>query len=250
VLSIAISSGWKLRQLDVNNAFLQGTLTENVYMHQPPGFIDKDFPSHVCKLHNAIYGLKQAPRAWFHELKTFLLQSGFQNSHADTSLFVLHLGPHLVYLLVYVDDLIITGDDVHLVNRFINLLAHRFSLKDLGHLSYFLGLEILPTKQGYLLSQRRYLLDLLTRTQMTEAKSVVTPLPSGPPLSLHSGDPLPDPTEFHSVVGSLQYLLLTRLDIAYAVNKLSQFMHQPTTDHWAQVKRLLRYLCGTLDLGL
>jgi hypothetical protein len=138
--------------------------------------------------------LKQAPRAWFHELKTFLLQSGFQNSHADTSLFVLHLGPHLVYLLVYVDDLIITGDDVHLVNRFINLLAHRFSLKDLGHLSYFLGLEILPTKQGYLLSQRRYLLDLLTRTQMTEAKSVVTPLPSGPPLSLHSGDPLPDPT--------------------------------------------------------
>jgi len=194
MLSIAISSGWKLRQLDVNNAFLQGTLTENVYMHQPPGFIDKDFPSHVCKLHKAIYGLKQAPRAWFHELKTFLLQSGFQNSHADTSLFVLHLGPHLVYLLVYVDDLIITGDDVHLVNRFINLLAHRFSLKDLGHLSYFLGLEILPTKQGYLLSQRRYLLDLLTRTQMTEAKSVVTPLPSGPPLSLHSGDPLPDPT--------------------------------------------------------
>jgi histone deacetylase 1/2 len=146
VLNITISSEWTLRQFDVNNAFLQGTLTEQVYMYQPPGFIDKDFPSHVCKLQKAIYGLKEAPRAWFHELKTFLLQSGFQNSHADTSLFVLHLGKHLVYLLVYVDDLIIIGDDVHLVNRFINLLAHRFSLKDLGQLSYFFGIEILPTK--------------------------------------------------------------------------------------------------------
>jgi histone deacetylase 1/2 len=231
VLNITISSEWTLRQFDVNNAFLQGTLTEQVYMYQPPGFIDKDFPSHVCKLQKAIYGLKEAPRAWFHELKTFLLQSGFQNSHADTSLFVLHLGKHLVYLLVYVDDLIIIGDDVHLVNRFINLLAHRFSLKDLGQLSYFLGIEILPTKQGFLLSQRRYLFDLLIRTHMKEAKSVFTPLPSGTTLSLNSGNVLPDPIEFCSIMGSLQYLLLTRLDIAYAVNKLSQFMHKRTTEH-------------------
>jgi hypothetical protein len=135
------------------------------------------------------------------------------------------------YLLVYVDDLIIIGDDVHLVNRFINLLAHRFSLKDLGQLSYFLGIEILPTKQGFLLSQRRYLFDLLIRTHMKEAKSVFTPLPSGTTLSLNSGNVLPDPIEFHSIIGSLQYLLLTRLDIAYAVNKLSQFMHKRTTEH-------------------
>ena len=221
MLSLAISSGWPLRQLDVNNAFLQGTLTEHVYMHQPPGFIDKDFPSHVYKLHKAIYGLKQAPRAWFHELRSFLLQSGFHNSHADTSLFVLRLGHNLVYLLVYVDDLIVTGDDINLVNRFITLLAHRFSLKDLGPLSYFLGIEFLPTRQGFLLSQRQYLLDLLTRTNMTAAKSVFTPLPSGTPISLHSGELLPDPTKYRSVVGSLQYLLLTRIDIAYAVNKLS-----------------------------
>jgi len=203
VLSIAISSRWTLRQLDVNNAFLQGALTKHVYMHQPPGFIDKDFPSHVCKLQKAIYGLKQAPCTWFHELRTFLLQSGFHNSHVDTSLFVLHLGQHLIYVLVYVDDLIIIGDDIHLVNRFIDLIANRFSLKDLGQLSYFLGIEILPTKQGFLLSQRRYLLDLLTCTHMNEAKSIFTPLPSGTTLSLHSGDVLPDPTEFCSVMGSL-----------------------------------------------
>jgi len=118
-----------------------------------------------------------------------------------------------------------------LVNRFINLLAHRFSLKDLGQLSYFLGIEILPTKQGFLLSQRRYLFDLLIRTHMKEAKSVFTPLPSGTTLSLNSGNVLPDPIEFRSIIGSLQYLLLTRLDIAYAVNKLSQFMHKRTTEH-------------------
>jgi hypothetical protein len=219
VLSITISSRWTLRQLDVNNAFLQGTLTKHVYMHQPLGFIDKDFLSHVCKLQKAIYGLKQAPCAWFHELMTFLLQSRFKNSYADTSLFVLQLGQHLVYLLVYVDDLIITEDDVNLVNWFINMLAYRFSLKDLDQLSYFLGIEILPTKQGFLLSHRRYLLDLLTR-HMNTTKSVSTPLLSGTTLSLHSGDVLFNPIKFHSVMESLQYLLLTRLDIAYAVNKL------------------------------
>jgi hypothetical protein len=137
-----------------------------------------------------------------------------------------------------------------MVNQFISQLAHRFSLKDLEKLSYFLGIEILPNQHGFLLSQRRYLLDLLTRTHMTHAKPVSTPLQSGTNLSLYSGDALSDPTEFRSVVGSLQYLLLTRLDIAYAVNKLSQFMHQPTTEHWIHVKRLLRYLCGTPDHGL
>ncbi|WKA04845.1 hypothetical protein VitviT2T_022844 [Vitis vinifera] len=219
-------------------------------MTQPPGLIDQDSPSHVCKLKKAIYGLKQAPRAWYQELRSFLLQSGFTNSHADTSLFVLKFGGHLVYFLVYVDDLIITGDDEHLVNRYIHLLANRFFLKDLGKLSYFLRVEIVPNSQGFLLSQCRYLLDLLARTHMSEAKPVQTPLPSGTKISLHSGDKLSDPTEFRVVVGSLQYLLLTRLDIAFAVNKLSQFMHTPTIEHCTLVKCLLRYLCGTPGHGL
>jgi histone deacetylase 1/2 len=137
----------------------------------------------VCKLQKAIYGLKQAPRARYYELRSFLLQLGFKNSHADTSLFVLKTGNHLVYLLVYVDDLIITWDDAHIVNQFINLLARRFSLKDLGTLSYFVGIEM-------------YLLDLLTHTHMTDVKPVSTPLPSSTTLSLYSGDALSDPTEF------------------------------------------------------
>ena len=181
VLSLAISRGWPLRQLDVNNAFLQGHLSENVYMQQPTGFVDQDHPSYVCKLQKAIYGLKQAPRAWYHELRTFLLTSGFKNSHADTSLFVLTTAGHSMYILVYVDDLIITGDNTQMINSFVDVLAHRFSIKDLGQLSYFLGGEVAPNQHEILLSLRRYILDILARTHMTDAKPVLTPIPTSPP---------------------------------------------------------------------
>jgi histone deacetylase 1/2 len=250
VLSLAVTRGWSLRQLDVNNAFLQGHLSDNVYMSQPLGFIDLDHPTHVCKLQKAIYGLKQAPRAWYHELRKFLIASGFHNAHADTSLFILNTGGNLLYLLVYVDDIILTGNNDTTVQKFIQLLSHRFSLKDLGNLSYFLGVEVFPNDHGILLSQRRYIVDLLTRTKMMDAKPVHTPLPTSPPITLHSGSPLKDPTEYRAIVGSLQYLLITRPDIAFAVNKLSQYMHQPTTEHWILVKRLLRYLCGSSSDGI
>lgn len=251
VLSIAISNGWSLRQLDVNNAFLQGNLSETVYMAQPPGFIDTDKPTHICKLHKAIYGLKQAPRAWYHELRQFLLDSGFKNSHSDTSLFILNVGTNLLYLLVYVDDIIITGNSNDLVSQVVACLAQRFSLKDLGPLSYFLGVEVVPHLHGLLLSQRRYIKDLLTRTNMQTAKPVQTPLPtSSSSIKLSSGSPLSDPTKYRTVVGSLQYLSLTRPEILFAVNKMSQFMHQPTDEHWTLVKRILRYLSGTLNDGL
>ena len=219
-------------------------------MSQLPGFVDKDNPSYVCKLNKAIYGLKQAPRAWYNELRTFLLQFGFQNSYADTSHFVFHAEGHTMYLLVYVDDLILTGDNATKVNHFISILAQRFSIKDLGLLTYFLGVEVVPNKQGLLLSQRRYIMDLLTQTKMQDAKTVLTPIPTSPTVMLNSGSSLSDPAEYRQVVGSLQYLLITRPDIAFVVNKLSQYMHCPTTEHWSFVKRLLRYLVGTIDDGL
>ncbi|RVW35994.1 Retrovirus-related Pol polyprotein from transposon RE1 [Vitis vinifera] len=250
VLSLAVSQGWSLRQLDVNNAFLQGTLTKDVFMSQPPGFIDHDHPHHVSKLRKAIYGLKQAPRAWYHELHQFLLQFGFINSIADTSLFIFNNRGTILYLLVYVDDIIITGNNVEAAQTFIQQLSQRFSLKDLGPLTYFLGVEVTSHTNGLFLGQHKYIADLLNRTHMTEAKPAPTPLATSPILTLQSGTPLFDPTEYRIVVGSLQYLSLTRPDIAYTVNKLSQFMHQPTSDHWNAVKRLLRYLCGTLDHGI
>ena len=151
--------------------------------------------------------MKQAHRAWYHELHQFLVDSRFKNSHSDTSLFVLNIGPKLIYLLVYVDDIIINGNSEDLVSQVVDCLAQRFSLKDLGTLSYFFGVEVVPHRHGILLSQRRYIKDLLTRTHMQDVKHVLTPLPTNSSsLMLSSGSPLSDPSEYRTIVGNLQYL--------------------------------------------
>ncbi|CAJ2679303.1 unnamed protein product [Trifolium pratense] len=155
-----------------------------------------------------------------------------------------------LYLLVYVDDIIVTGSSSTELSRLIATLAARFSLKDLGYLNYFLGVEVIPSTAGMFLSQRKYITDLLQKSGMTEAKPASTPITATPPLLKNSGDPLPSPTEYRALVGSLQYLSLTRPDIAFATNKLAQFMQNPSTMHWLALKRLLRYLAGSCDKGI
>lgn len=231
VLDVAVTRSWPIQQLDVNNPFLQGTLNDEVYMDQPPGFADTDNPTHLCRLRKAIYGLKQAPRAWYTELRTFLMSLGFQNSLADTSLFVLQQGTSFVYLLVYVDDILITGNSTSGIQHILSLLAARFSVKDAEDLNYFLGIEAHSTPSGLHLSQRKYILDLFHRYNMTNAKPVTTPMATFPKLTLNTGTAMPEPMDYRKLVGSLQYLAFTRLDIAYAVNRLSQFMHRATKDH-------------------
>ena len=172
-------------------------------MSQPSRFVDNDNPTYVCKLNKAIYGMKQAHWAWYHELRKFLLQFGFQNSYVDTSLFVFHADGHTMYLIVYVDDLILTGDNDTKVNHFITILAQQFSIKDVGLLTYFLGVEVVPNKHGLLLSQRRYIMDFLTQTKMQDAKTVLTPIPTSPTLMFTSGSSLSDPIEYCQVVGTL-----------------------------------------------
>ena len=189
LLTLAATNNWPLRQLDVNNAFLQGSLSDKVFMEQTPGFAQSNLPNHVCRLHKAIYGLRQAPRAWYHELRKFLISEGFTNSHSDTSLFMLHSPSTVLYLLVYVDDIIITGSSAAHVSAFITALARRFSLKDLGNLSYFLGVEAHSTATGLFLSQRKYIKDLLHRVNMTDAKPVSTPLATTDVLKLFDGSP-------------------------------------------------------------
>jgi hypothetical protein len=250
VLCLALNQGWKIRQLDVNNAFLHGSLSEEVFMQQPPGYIDTTHPSHVCRLRKAIYGLKQAPRAWYNELKNFLLDYGFANSKSDASLFVYRNQGVILYFLVYVDDLIITGNDNNFISCFLQALSARFSIKDLGDLNYFLGVEVLPSSAGLLLTQHKYIRDLLTRTQLAGIKEVHTHMATNTSLVLHDGSPPTDATTYRSVIGALQYLSITRPDISYTVNKLSQFMHCPSETHWAAAKRLLRYLKHTINHGL
>lgn len=148
ILSLAVSRGWPLRQIDVNNDFLHGHLTEDVYMSQPPGFEDPTRSTFVCKLNKALYGLKQSPRAWFSRLSDKLYELGFSSSKADTSLFMFHEGDTHIYMLVYVDDIVITGSSQATVNRLICVLSTSFPIKDLGQLRYFLGLEVLYNPGG------------------------------------------------------------------------------------------------------
>lgn len=182
-------------------------------MSQPPGFVDPSFPHHVCKLNKAIYGLRQASRAWYDELKSFLLSSHFKPTISDPSLFVNHSTTSPIYILVYVDDIIITGPNSHLINSFITSLAKRFSLKDLGNLSYFLGVEVLPHTNGLFLSQSKYIHDLLTKANMSDCKPASTPMTTSNHLTTTDGTPLQSPTDYRSFVGALQYLSLTRPDV-------------------------------------
>jgi histone deacetylase 1/2 len=252
VLSIAVSRGWSLRQLDVQNAFLHGLLEEEVYMRQPPGYEDKMNPHYVCKLDKALYGLKQAPRAWYSRLSQRLLELGFAPSKGDTSLFYFRKGKLVMFVLVYVDDIIVTSSSQEATNALLKNLERDFALKDLGDLHYFLGIEVKSSKGELLLSQGRYANEILERVNMLDCKPVTTPLSPSEKLSLHDGQRLgpQDSTRYRSIVGALQYLTLTRPDISFAVNKVCQFLHSPTTVHWAAVKRILRYLKGSLGLGL
>jgi len=250
VLTIAVSYGWNIHQLDVHNAFLNGILQEEVYMAQPPGFANSVMSSHVCHLHKSLYGLKQAPRAWYNRLSEFLISIGFQASKVDTSLFILSLNGAMIYLLVYVDDILLTGSNSALLHRLITLLQTEFKLRDLGSVHFFLGIEVKSTAMGILLSQHKYALDIIQRAGMASCKPVNTPLSTSSKLGIVPGTPHSDPTRYRQIVGALQYLTFTRPDICYAVNKVCQFMHAPTDDHWAPVKRILRYLQATATYGL
>jgi len=250
VLSLAVSRGWSLRQLDVKNAFLHGLLKEDVYMTQPPGFINQSRPSHVCKLNKAIYGLKQAPRAWFHRMTCFLLSIGFVQSLVDSSLFVFQHEFHTIYFLLYVDDIVVTGSDDRLLQSFIDALGRGFDIKDLGNLHYFLGLQVTSHNKGVHISQLKYAYDLLVKHDMLLSKPVSTPMSAKDTLTSNDDALLPNPSVFREIVGSLQYLTITCPDIVFAVNSIAQFMSQPRIPHLVAAKRILRYIKGSLDHGL
>ncbi|KAG8480057.1 hypothetical protein CXB51_025173 [Gossypium anomalum] len=253
ILSIAVSRRWSLRQVDVNNAFLNGDLDTEVFMQQPPDFVQYDSTGQpfVCRLKKALYGLRQAHRAWFDKLKRFLVLIGFVVSKSDASLFIRITSESVLYVLVYVDDIIITGSDSSVIAKFVDQLNAEFALKDMGDLHYFLGVEVTRSSSGSLhLCQTKYIRDLLARSSLSNAKPVPIPMVSFSRLSKSDGDPLSDPTEYRSLAGALQYVVLTRPDIAYAVNRICQFMHSPTTVHLIALKRILRYLCGTLGYGV
>ncbi|XP_057451895.1 uncharacterized mitochondrial protein AtMg00810-like [Lotus japonicus] len=212
-------------------------------MVPPPGVSHN--PGEVCKLKKAIYGLKQAPRAWFEKFSIVIESLGFTSSPHDSALFV-KCSPHSRILLsLYVDDMIITGDDVVGITNLKLQLAKQFEMKDLGTLRYFLGIEVDYSPRGYLLSQSKYISTILAQARLADTRTVDTPLELNTRYNSSDGVPLEDHTLYRTLVGSLVYLTITRPDIAYAVHVVSQFVSSPTTVHWAAVLRILRYLRDT-----
>ena len=220
VLALAAHFHWSLRQLDVKNAFLHGILHEEVYMTQPQGFVSKAHPSDfVCRLRKSLYGLKQAPRAWNERFTSFLPSLGFQASLTDSSLFVQHSSHGTLLLLLYVDNIILTGSHSSLISYVITALSHEFDLTDLGPLHHFLGLQISYLPTGLFVSQTSYVTDLLARVDLQNSKSCVTPCLPHHHLLKDDGQPYSNPQQYRSIVGALQYLTFTRPDIAFSVNQ-------------------------------
>jgi hypothetical protein len=250
VLAVVASKQWPAHQLDVSNAFLHGDLKERVYCQQPTGFADSARPTAVCELRRSLYGLRQAPRAWFTRFAQFVQTIGFQQARSDSSLFIFSSPAGMAYLLLYVDDMILSASSTALLQQIIARLKSEFAVKDMGALSYFLGIDVHRSSDGFFLSQSSYVHDLLERAGMANCKPVATPCDTKAKASTQDGTPVTDPSFYRSMAGALQYLTLTRPDIALAVQQVCLHMHAPTEVHAGMLKRILRYIKGTPSLGV
>ncbi|KAJ4782637.1 Retroelement pol polyprotein-like [Rhynchospora pubera] len=239
LLAVAVAKGWELHQMDVHNAFLHGDLNEEVYMHLPPGFASSH-PGKVCRLKKSLYGLRQAPRMWFSKLTGALRTYGFIQSYADYSLFTFNKEDVFLAILVYVDDLVIAGNDSAAISKFKEYLHGTFHMKDLGALKYFLGIEIARGPKGLLLCQRKYTLDILSECGLLGSKPVAFPMEQNHKLSTAIGEPMVNPERYRRLVGRLIYLTITRPELCYSVHILAQFMQAPLQPHYDAALRVVR----------
>lgn len=247
--SLAAQDGWEVHHMDVKSAFLNGELVEEVYVSQPPGFEIEGQEHKVLKLNKALYGLRQAPRAWNAKLDKSLVGLGFERSPLEHAVYKKVNGTSVLLVGVYVDDLIITGSNKVDITEFKTQMKRLFSMSDLGLLSYYLGIEVQQTCDGITLCQSAYAAKILKETGMDGCNPCATPMEEILKLSKESASPSVDSTMYRSIVRSLRYLVNTRSDIAYSVGIVSRFMERPIVEHLNVVKRILRYVSGTLSLG-
>ena len=250
LLSLAAHFSWQLLQYDVKNAFLHGDLDEEIYMNIPPGF-EKDTSNQVCRLRKALYGLKQSRRAWFGRFAKVMKELRYRQSQGDHTLFIKHSAAGgVTVLLVYVDDIIVTGNDEQEKVELKKKLVKEFEIKELGRLRYFLGIEVAYSMQGIFISQQKYVTDLLTETGKIGCKPVSTPMDPNHKLGEAKEEPVVDKRMYQRLVGRLIYLAHTRPDIAYSVSVISQFMHDPRESHLQAAYRVLHYLKGSPGKGI
>ncbi|GAU33542.1 hypothetical protein TSUD_143350 [Trifolium subterraneum] len=249
LVALAAKLGWKIYHFKL--AFLNGLLDEDIYVDQPEGFKVAGSENKVYKLHKALYGLKQAPRAWYSRIDGYLLQNGFKRSENEATLYV-KWSRNEVKLIVslYVDDLLVIGNESNSLSQFKQAMENEFEMTDLGEMKYFLGMEIFQSSAGIFISQKKYALEVLKKFHMDKCKSVSTPLVVNEKLSKDDGDNSANASIYRSIIGSLLYLSATRPDIMFAASLLSRFMHSPSQVHLGAAKRVLRYIKGTTDYGL
>ncbi|GJW88262.1 ribonuclease H-like domain-containing protein, partial [Tanacetum coccineum] len=253
LLTLAVHNSWPIFQLDINNAFLYGELAEDVYMTLPEGYFDKD-DKRVCKLVKSLYGLKQAPRKWNEKLVSVLLENDFLQSKNDFSLFTKNKNGIFIALLVYVDDIVITGNNNEEIKRVKEFLSSKFQIKDLGNLKYFLGIEVLESKGNLYLTQRKYCLEVLAEFGMLACRPCGTPIETKKSTTKDKkvvvDNLLSGVNNYQKLVGKLIYLTHTSLDISYDVHVLSQYMHAPLESHLRLAFRVLRYLKNASGKGI
>ena len=250
IVALAASRGWDVHHLDVKTAFLHGDLKEEVYVSQPEGFVVKGQEDKVYKLHKALYGLRQAPRAWNVKLNQILRGLGFSRCLKEPSLYRKEVNKDLLVIVVYVDDLLITGSSNRMIDSFKKDMATEFEMSDLGRLSYYLGIEVHQREDGIVLSQDCYAQKILEETKMVSCNPTHVPMEMNAKFSKALTETSVDEKEYRRSIGCLRYLLHTRPDLSFSVGVLSRYMQEPKVSHAAALKQVLRYLRGTCSLGL
>ena len=216
---------------------LNRDLSEEVYMQPPPSLsVESKKVCHICRAFN---GLKQASRAWFAKFSSTISRLGYMASHYDSTLFLRYTDKGTILLLLYIDDMIITSDDLNGIQKLKNFLTQQFEMKDLEHLSYFLGLEITHSTDGFYITQAKYAFELLSQSGVTDSKTVDTPIELNCHLTPSGGKPLSNLSLYRCLVNSLVYLTITHPDISYVVHQVSQYLSTPRSTHYAVVLRIL-----------
>jgi hypothetical protein len=250
LLAYATYHGFKLYQIDVKSAFLNGPIKEEVYVEQPPSFEDSQYPNHVYKLSKALYGLKQAPRAWYECLRDFLIANGFKVGKADPTLFTKTIANDLFVCQIYVDDIIFGSTNKSTCEEFSRIMIQKFEMSMMGELKYFLGFQVKQLQEGTFISQTKYIQDILTKFGMKDAKPIKTPMGTNGHLDLDTGGKSVDQKVYRSMIGSLLYLCASRPDIMLSVCMCARFQADPKEVHLRAMKRILRYLVHTPKFGL
>ncbi|GJS62993.1 putative ribonuclease H-like domain-containing protein [Tanacetum coccineum] len=249
-LAYASFKDFVVYQMDVKSAFLYGKIEEEVYVCQPPGFEDPDFPDRVYKVEKALYGLHQAPRAWYETLSTYLLDNGFQRGKIDKTLFIRRVKGDILLVQVYVDDIIFGSTKKSLCTEFEKMMHKKFQMSSMGELTFFLGLQVKQKEDGIFISQDKYVTEILKKFSFTDVKTASTPMETQKPLLKDADGEDVDEHLYRSMIGSLMYLTSLRPDIMFAVCACARFQVNPKSSHLHAVKRIFRYLKGQPKLGL